>query len=491
MTLTDSSGTALSGGSTTGATLTYTAPYSGFIRFYSCRTSGSTANLTVSIAGGTNTQDDATDAGDNVWVEHIYQRIADNGGSPDNTNAFSRYLGYRDTLTGESFSNDFGGTTSTYAVKSGGRYLILSTNDYFAVRYRMQSTRPAGAYIADMRGDDGIRLTVDGTKYFDHWIDQSPATYAKQLFPLSGNSNLLYEYYETAGGNEVGFTNMARVSNAISVPSNRNDTAVCINAAIAFTGNNTFAAAPLSSTTGFSVTYQWVRSVNGGAYSAVSNGTGQDHTTPQLAVGTYLYRRVAAVSRTNDGMSSATTARDSSDVITVTVRPAPIVTVTGGTVCQNESINVVVTNPRPYPITVGFNVSGSISMTGAQTVGASSSASFPFPTDNPGTSTITATSLAYSTGPACSVTPSGLTATVTVRPLPAGTIGTNTPICLGTLGRITFNATSGTGPYSLIINGNTYNGITSGTPFGISPNPTINTTYNLTQITDANGCISP
>jgi hypothetical protein len=85
--------------------------------------------------------------------------------------------------------------------------------------------------------------------------------------------------------------------------------------------------------------------------------------------------------------------------------------------------------------------------------------------------------------------PNPATATLTqvVNPTPQGSLSANT-ICTGGTGQLTFTATSGTGPYTLVVNGVTYNSITSGTPFNASVNPTSTTVYTLTSVTDANGC---
>lgn len=64
-------------------------------------------------------------------------------------------------------------------------------------------------------------------------------------------------------------------------------------------------------------------------------------------------------------------------------------------------------------------------------------------------------------------------------------------ICEGQTGKLTFTASSGSSPFTLMINGNTYTNITSGTPFNVLTNPVTNTNYTLTQITDAHGCTNP
>lgn len=87
--------------------------------------------------------------------------------------------------------------------------------------------------------------------------------------------------------------------------------------------------------------------------------------------------------------------------------------------------------------------------------------------------------------------------TITIFPTPDGTLA-GSAVCIGTDAELTFTSTCGTGPFDLEISADdilapfdVYNGITSGTPFDITPDPIATTTYNLMQITDANGCVNP
>lgn len=81
--------------------------------------------------------------------------------------------------------------------------------------------------------------------------------------------------------------------------------------------------------------------------------------------------------------------------------------------------------------------------------------------------------------------------TVNVNPLPNGSISGTTTICTGSSTAITFNAAVGTGPFNIIYtdgtNVFTRNGVSSGDTIMVAPASTV--TYQLTQITDANGCI--
>ena len=85
-------------------------------------------------------------------------------------------------------------------------------------------------------------------------------------------------------------------------------------------------------------------------------------------------------------------------------------------------------------------------------------------------------------------TTTSATTSVTVNPLPQGSLSGNT-FYTGGIGQLTFTSTSGVGPFSLIINGVTYNSISSGVAFNASPNPNSTTAYTLTSITDNNSCV--
>lgn len=381
------------------STLTFQSPHTGTVRIYltrsngsnSCLTSGSnTSAITITPVNSNtsiNTADDAASAGTNTWTGHVYNRN-DAGMQPSDANAFTRYTGY--TSEAETFTETFGGDNVCFDIQSQSANRIRLNSEYFAVRYRMQSTRPKGCYVADLRADDGIRLTVDGVKVFDRWIEQSAADYTKVFFSLTGSSNLLMEYYETGGGNEVGFTNFSRVSNLLTA--NTSQTICQGTAPAAISGNNTFTTAPLSSDNRFTVTYQWQRSADSASWSNIGGATGQNYTPADTAAGTHYYRRLARISKTNEaGM-----------VVN----------------CDDESAG----------------------------------------------------------------------ARLLIRPRPAGTLSGNT-ICEGQQGKLVFTGTSGTGPFSLVVAGNTYNGITSGTAFNVTANPATSTSYGLMKITDSFGCI--
>ncbi len=94
---------------------------------------------------------------------------------------------------------------------------------------------------------------------------------------------------------------------------------------------------------------------------------------------------------------------------------------------------------------------------------------------------------------------SAATASVTVQPVPQGSLSGNTICGDGNAnGQLVWTATSGTGPYTVVWNTTSANypgwgnqstsSVTSGTAFSNSPTPVVSTTYSLVSVTGANGC---
>ncbi|WP_445454033.1 T9SS sorting signal type C domain-containing protein [Flavobacterium sp. 25HG05S-40] len=83
---------------------------------------------------------------------------------------------------------------------------------------------------------------------------------------------------------------------------------------------------------------------------------------------------------------------------------------------------------------------------------------------------------------------SASTSSVTVNPRPtASVISGSAAICSGSPTNIQVAITGGTSPYSLVYSGGSASGYVSGTNISVAPTST--TTYTLTSVTDANGCV--
>lgn len=82
------------------------------------------------------------------------------------------------------------------------------------------------------------------------------------------------------------------------------------------------------------------------------------------------------------------------------------------------------------------------------------------------------------------------TVLVTVNPKPQGSLSANGPFCASGAGQLTWTATAGTGPFTVVYNDGVANrtetGVVSGTPFNIFTTPvTASTTYTLVSVTDS------
>jgi glucose/arabinose dehydrogenase len=70
----------------------------------------------------------------------------------------------------------------------------------FVARWTRSASFAPGQYRFSVTADDGVRLSVDGVRVIDKWIDEGPTTYTATL-PLDGAPhNIVMEYYESGGG---------------------------------------------------------------------------------------------------------------------------------------------------------------------------------------------------------------------------------------------------------------------------------------------------
>lgn len=283
--------------------------------------------------------DDQTRAGTDSWIGHVYKRADAIGQAPTDANAFAYYYGTI-TESSETFDESFGGATTCLPLTASESPRSIYT-EYFAVRFRMNSTRAAGIYLADIGSDDGVRLTVDGNLVYNQWVQRGYTINPKVLFQLSGTSNLLLEYYESAVDNRISFQNFTKVPN--NLISGTIQTICSGTPGSAITANNALTDAPISNTSGFTVTYQWQQSADQVNWSDISGATAQNYSPTGLMTGTYYFRRKLTVSRTNPGTINVS-AVDYSSLATVTVRPvftAGSIATTGETICYGGDPGII------------------------------------------------------------------------------------------------------------------------------------------------------
>ena len=127
-----------------------------------------------------------------VWNGYIYQGAN-----------FNTYNGMvtEGAAGNPNFDESFGGSNTLYSTNT-----CQVTTEVFSARYRLQKTFAANNYIITVGADDGYRLSLDGgsTWVINKWFDQGYAT-STYSAALAGTYNMVLEYYENTGDNEVSF----------------------------------------------------------------------------------------------------------------------------------------------------------------------------------------------------------------------------------------------------------------------------------------------
>ena len=333
----------------TGANITWTSTISGLIYVLisrgNCNIIKNTFsnNLIVTVDSIGNTQDDQTTFGTGNWVGHVYNwtGTAPPGGAsptaPATSNPFSsaNYVGYYNVAT-ESINENFGGDNACFPILSNGVNRAEINTQTFAVRYRMRSTRPAGCYVMNVNGDDGVRVYIDGVRVFDRWVEQSNTTYCNNLVNLSANSEIVLDYYENAGQNVLGFSLLQfdDTGNNISSPQN---VTICSNTATTLIGSNL-----ISCNLNTNTVYQWQSSIDNINFTDISAAAGQNYTAPAVTVAAgnpnnvRYFRRVFKPSTLTAGTCEFFTSAVT--VITSGARPnAPSSIIGSSTQCTNTT----------------------------------------------------------------------------------------------------------------------------------------------------------
>jgi hypothetical protein len=214
------------------------------------------------------------------------------------------------------------------------------------------------------------------------------------------------------------------------------------------------------------------------------------------------------------GVSYTSNTLSNNDKITcrMTVNPANTC-ITGSPVTSNELTMSVVASLAPS-VTIAASPSNTICSGSSVTFTATPTNGGAIPTyqwklngSNVGSNSSTYTNTTLNNGDqitcvmtssfACASPTSATSSAVTmvVNTSPQGSLSANGPFCATGAGQLTWTATAGTGPFTIVYKENggvdrTASGIVSGTPFATNTTPvTATTTYTLVSVTGANSCV--
>lgn len=136
--------------------------------------------------------DQTTSGTGNVWIAYVYQGI--------NFNTYKGYIN-RGNASSPAIDEGFGGDNVNFA--TNGCDIVTQE---FSVRFKLTKNFADANYRFTAGGDDGYRLSIDGgnTWIINNWGEHGYA-YNTYDVHLSGNVNLVLEYYERFGANRVTF----------------------------------------------------------------------------------------------------------------------------------------------------------------------------------------------------------------------------------------------------------------------------------------------
>lgn len=314
---------------------------------YTTNTLASTTNFWVSILSAAgcesartqvtatfpaNSPDSQTTVGTNTWVGHVYDGL--NYSVAYNGNFTNYYGNYTEP---ETFDQQFVNGTNCFTINSslGTRQIYTET---LSVRYRMNSTTRKGLYVVNLGSDDGSRLAVDGNLIYNYWgyHGWSPNTPTNVLMNLTGNSSLVYDYFENGGNNRITFQGLTLVL-ANTLSSNTAQT-ICMGSAGSSISGDVYGSLP----SGISLSgtgYQWAYSSSfSGPWTDISGATSATYTptsaaAPFNSAGTYYIIRKAILSSTNNVSPNPYVATNESNVATILVNG-----VTGGTIADDQTV---------------------------------------------------------------------------------------------------------------------------------------------------------
>lgn len=285
-------------------------------------TSAATVTVTVNIPGG-----NQTSYGSGSWIGYVYTSM-DSSNPP--SNAFTAI--YRGFVTQpETFDQNLGSGPLS------GPDLCGTYSERFSTRFKMQKNFAAGYYTFTVGGDDGYRLSLDGGATFaiNNFVDHGYATSTSAQFYLSGNVNLVLEYYEQSGDSRVSFSYVACTNFSTAPTSISGTTSLCNNTG----GTN------LTVTGGYEApgaTYQWGTGTAGS--NIIAGATGSSYYINPAATTTYWVRRV-------DGTPCNLTTTAVSQTITVAAPSTnpPSITTPNSTVCSGATITLTANGGTAAP----------------------------------------------------------------------------------------------------------------------------------------------
>ncbi|SHN22507.1 hypothetical protein SAMN05444387_4798, partial [Flavobacterium pectinovorum] len=423
-----------------GATISnWVAPFSGQIKVV--LSTGSCSNIGIAGTGGIaltlnsigDTQETQNEFGTNTWVGHIYNA----GGASPEPFVTANYAGTYNIAT-ETINEGFGGDGNCFPVYSNGVQRASIFTEGFAVRYKMKTTK-SGCYLITMTGDDGIRLFLNGTKVFDRWVEQGSTTYNNVLVNLDGDDDLVFDYYENAGGNVVGFSMAAfnAGANTITAPAtvtfcSNGDPAV-IEGSLQYNSNDANFQNP-------QLNFQWQISTDGSSYTDISGANGRTYDPPAIINNTAAnivrrFKRLVTLNTANvPNINNVRTSclYNESNIVTITTTPTAVISATTASTCTGVAFTVTPTGTIPAGTTYSWGIP---TVTGGITGGTASTGS---PTSitgtllNPSATAQTATYTVTPTSAGCAG--ATFTVTVTVNPLPTPTFTAQpaASTCIGT-----------------------------------------------------------
>lgn len=291
---------------------------------------GCSSEPATTTVAGIDATGDQTATGSDSWIGHIY----------DGANLDSYVGNYTEP---ELFEQGFGGNVVCFTVLSGGSILT----ETFSIRYRMNSTRK-GLYVVDLGTDNGTRLSVDGNLVYNHWVEEYPSLNAGVLFSLTGESALVYDYFEVDQGNNVIFNNITLVlENQLAGNIEQN---VCSGGAALEISGDVYGALPGGITTS-GTGYQWSYSATpDGAKTDIAGATSAtftpDVTTAPFSNGGkyYIFRKAVLVSSNNTGYTSYTANNISNPAILNIDKP-----ISNNTISRGETGIICATKTETWP----------------------------------------------------------------------------------------------------------------------------------------------